>query len=104
MAPVVGRDEQLEDIAKLLEELAGKLRLLKVTERTERVPSSPPGLRVGQRVLVIQKRSKYRGRKGEILSRHGTMFWNLRLTASAQDGVRDVHLMDEGLQALDDEL
>lgn len=95
--PDRARDQQLEIIALLLEEVARKLRLLKVTE----APTPKPSLHVGQRVRSISKAGKYQGRTGVLLSRRGRMFWNLRLDASLTDVARNVFMMETSLRALD---
>lgn len=89
------RNKQLEAIAVLLEELARKIRLLKVTE-----PATGPNFHVGQKVRCIRKEGKYQGRTGVLVSRRGTMFWNLRLDATITEAACSVFMMETSLSAV----
>jgi hypothetical protein len=41
------------------------------------------------------------GRTGEVMSRRGSMFWNVRLDASGKDPEQLVFKMDSSLRALE---
>jgi uncharacterized protein (DUF885 family) len=88
----------LEAIAVLLEEVARMVRQLK-----RRKPAASQGnvLRVGCRVKVVCSQGKYMGRTGEVVSRRGSMFWNVRLDASRDDPERLVFKMDSSLKAME---
>jgi uncharacterized protein (DUF885 family) len=88
----------LEAIAVMLEEVARMVRQLK-----RRKPAASKGnvLRVGCRVKVVCSQGKYMGRTGEVVSRRGSMFWNVRLDASRGDPERLVFKMDLSLRAIE---
>jgi hypothetical protein len=90
----------LEAIALVLEEVARQVRRLKrpVASRGASRPCKK-GLQVGARVVVVCSQGKYLGRTGELVSRRGTMFWNVRLDASGADPARLVYKMDSSLTA-----
>ena len=91
-----GVDDRLEQAALLLEEMARELRKMKSRESPEvpvaggadsqeapEVPlSGAADLQVGHRVRVVRK-DKYYGRTGVVMRRHGRLYWDVRLDASA---------------------
>lgn len=81
-------DARLEEAAQLLEELAAELRRKKKKVAAAKVPADkhtsgePEGLQKGQRVRVVRK-DQYHGRVGVLVQRHGRLFWDVRLDATA---------------------
>lgn len=68
------RREILASIAELLE----RLRSLDVADESAATSARSSAIRVGSRVKIII-RGKWHGRVGQIISPHGTQFWNIRL-------------------------
>lgn len=91
---------QAEGIASALEALAQQIRqLMHDGERAQ--PKGKAGLEVGQRVRIT-RRDKYQGRIATIVSRRGTMYWNLLLEARDGEVARMIHKMDDGLVLIGD--
>jgi hypothetical protein len=91
------REARLEEIATQLEELAAELRLLIIggeeeTPSAQQPPPPPPAqpmddkVRVGSRVRVVKGAlDRYWGRTGIVLSRRGSLFWNLKMDARGRE-------------------
>jgi ribosomal protein L19 len=95
----------LEEAARLLEKMAQQLRSLKAqrskvpaSRPTAEVPSAgvPEGVRVGSRVRVIRK-DRYQGRTGVVLRRHGRLFWDVQLDATATQSKCLIYKKDASL-------
>jgi hypothetical protein len=79
---------RLEEAALVLEGMARELRKLKKSHKgkakvaADSQTSDDARIQVGQHVRVVRK-DQYRGRTGVVLGRHGRLFWDVRLDASA---------------------
>jgi hypothetical protein len=99
-------DARLEEAALVLEGMARELRRLKKAgngsgnaKAPAEVPSAakvPQGMEVGRRVVV--RRDQYRNRTGVILGRHGRLFWDVRLEASATQGACTIYKRESSLR------
>lgn len=90
---MVIRDEQLEEVATLLEALAVALRLLKIGATQQPNPPAPPpepvpapapprpgvGIVIGSRVQIGKTLDIYRNRRGVVTGRRGDHYWYLTL-------------------------
>lgn len=111
---MVLRDDKLEEVATLMEELATALRRLKVNHEEENghsaeAPSAPPPataprddtIQEGSRVRIIKTLDRYRGRTGVVMSRRGTMFWNLQLDIQGKESSGPlIYKKETSLQAI----
>jgi hypothetical protein len=97
-------DARLEEAALVLEGMARELRRLKKKTGKAKMPADVPSssadglaeLQVGQRVRVVRK-DRYRGRTGVVLGRHGRLFWDVRLEATATHGASTIYKKDASL-------
>jgi hypothetical protein len=104
-AETTDADARLEEAAQLLEKMARQLRSLKAERSkvpadgpTADVPSAdqPEVVRVGSRVRVIRK-DRYQGRAGVVLRRHGRLFWDVQLDATATQSKCLIYKKDASL-------
>jgi hypothetical protein len=111
---------RLEEAALVLEGMAKELRRLK-TDGGKGSKSSkgggkakvaadaqtsggkgavPDAVKVGQRVCVVRK-DQYRGRTGVVLGRHGRLFWDVRLDASATQPECTIYKRESSLKVVE---
>jgi hypothetical protein len=101
-------DARLEEAALALEGMARELRRLKKTKNgkakvPEEAPSAadaPQGMQAGRRVRVIRK-DQYRGRTGIVLGRHGRLFWDVLLDASATHSKCTIYKRESSLSMVE---
>jgi hypothetical protein len=97
---MVLRNEQLEEVASLMEELARALRLLMVDAApAPPIPPVPPAqpvppppvppqrgnFEVGSRVELTRRLDRHRGRRGVVISKWGDLFWDLQLDVQGRE-------------------
>lgn len=110
---MVLHDDQLEQVASLMEELATALRRMKVgtgevpPTGAESPPAPPPTaprddtIYEGSHVKVIRALDRYRGRTGTVVSRRGTQYWNVRLDIQGKETIGPlIYKKDASLQVV----
>jgi hypothetical protein len=105
------RQQKLEAVANAMEILAHELRQLALADdegkdvyeekksRAAEKGTGGKGCAVGRRVRVKVK-GKYYGQTGEILSRRGAMYWNVRLDAGDGEVPRIIYKMASSLEVV----
>ena len=98
-------DARLEAAARMCEAMAAKLRKLKkrTKKQTKKQGSRQAVIKEGDRIQMVRPKDPHNGRKGDVLKRQGTMFWNLRLDADARQEECFLWRMDSSLRVLESE-
>ena len=90
-------DAVLEEAAQLLEAMAQELRRRK--QKPKKKKKERP-IREGDRILMVRPKDPHLGRRGEVLKRRGTMYWDLRLDADGARGECLLYRMDSSLKVV----
>ena len=92
-------DARLEAAARMCEAMAVELRKLK--KKTKKQGSRRAVIKEGDRIEMVRPKDPHKGRKGDVLKRWGTMYWNLRLDADAEQEECVLWRMDSSLRVLE---